>query len=275
MYLICAMFFCCANESPPGEEAKITEALPPLTEIQEEPAMEAPSPVVEEPQPDAAPEPQAVPVVEPAPAPEPTPTPEPEPAPVEQEAPKEAEQPKGDPEFTEWEVNITKEQNVSLGILLDCNSPNTLAVKDVKTVGPVAQWNAANADRKVVRGDAVMAVNGALDKREMLDKLKKESSLTVLIRRMPEFVIQVDKSAGPLGITFPGSGDIPAQVSAVNEGKSIAMYNKGAEPGKLVTPGHILIEVNGEAGNLGRVVQTISRASGTLTLKFRHAAVGA
>lgn len=254
------MICCCSSELPPAEEAIATEALPPRRLIQEE----YPT-VVEEPET----------VLEPAPAPE-EPKLAPEPAPMpEPEPPKEAEQPRGESEVTEWEVSLEMRDKSSLGVSLDTSSPNSLAIKNVKTDGLIEQWNVANPMRKIERGDAIIAVNGGMDKKTMLDNLKNKSSLTLLIRRVPEFVVQVNKSEGPVGITLSGPGDNVAQISSIADGKGIHQYNVGAEPGKVVTPGHLLVEANGETGNQEKIIRVISRGPDTMVLKFRHAAVGA
>lgn len=269
---------CCAGEV--GDDAKLAETITAGTQPGREEGLNEFNPIAVEEQSQAPQEIAQAPEPEPAPkAPEPTlEAVTEEPAPVEpdpaepgsaaQPAPATSEQLT---DCTDWEVTISKSPDRDkVGLNLTCHSPTFATVRDIKDGTLISEWNMSNPEKIVRYGDAIMAVNGATDFTSMIARLKEDSSLAIRVRRVFEFTFHVEKSSGGLGITFSGPGSRPAKVVQIVEGKAVAQYSKGAEAGKAVLPGDLIVSVNGEAGTKDAVVSAITKASGTLELKVKR-----
>lgn len=258
------MFCCCAAETK-AEDLKFAAVSS---------AVELPPPEVEEARPPMSEELPATQIDEEPPATQPVEEPE---APKELEPAKEPEapvvpEPQAPPaEFLEFEVVLEKSpERKVVGMNVDSSPKSNLAIKGINADSLLSYWNKANPEKKVQIGDAVVSVNGTDNSSAMINTLKDETALRLVIRRVPEFVVCVDKTAGPLGMVVHGGSKAPATISQVHDGKVISAYNKEAEAGKVVVPGDIVLEVNGVKGDKEEIVAAISRADGVLNLLLKH-----
>lgn len=172
---------------------------------------------------------------------------------------------------TDWEVTVSKSSDRDkVGLCLKFLSPTCATVQSIEDGALIWEWNKSHPEKMVTYGDAIMTVNGATDATSMVGKLFKESSLTIRFRRVAEFTVHVKKSSGGLGIALFGPASSPAEIVQIDDGKAISEYNKGAEPGKAVLPGDLVVSVNGEAGTTNAIASAITKASGILELKIQR-----
>lgn len=174
----------------------------------------------------------------------------------------------------EWKVTLTKPPGLdSVGMKVQCISPVAITVKRLREGSLITDWNSLNPDKQVTVGDAIVSVNGATDASSILTKLKEESSLSIVVKHVPEFVILVEKDSSGLGLLLVSTNSGAARVADVAKGKAVSAYNADAEAGKAVMPGFFLVSVNGKVGGKEELLDAMVEASGTVELKFLHPSV--
>lgn len=102
----------------------------------------------------------------------------------------------------EWRVTIDRSPGDSLGVSLDFADGKLAQITSIDPGGALGMHNeGVMGDEKIQKGDFLVSVNGATETKEMLLKIKEESSLDLTVNRPSKFIVDVRKHVGkPLDV---------------------------------------------------------------------------
>lgn len=197
---------------------------------------------------------------------------EPEPAPQAAAEPEVATPTKEEKEpgpGEEFEIDVTKDPNDSVGMdldLIDGITPLVVATK----AGTIQNWNEAHPKLAVKAGDKIHEVNGVRgDTKQIISTLKKDLNWRIVLQRPRELVLNIKKTSAPslgLILSFAKNGSM-LLVSEVNEGP-VLDWNLD-NPEFQVQAQDRIIELNGSRGNASELVQC-SEGSDNICMKVLH-----
>lgn len=166
----------------------------------------------------------------------------------------------------EFLVDICKNSD---GLGLEIESINGMLLVAKLKQGPMTAWNATNVgdpDLVVRAGDRIISVNGTRgDSTVLIDELKRDSRLRLLMRHAREFRVDIDKAGRDLGICVI-SGNVKLDMLKISGLRSGVVEDWGlANPGSEVLVGDRIIEVNGISNDPPNMLEEL-RANSKLAM---------
>lgn len=154
----------------------------------------------------------------------------------------------------EFAIQLLRAPGESLGLDLDSLDGTGLLICAIKS-GPVRTYNsfAPTKAMQLRSGDRIHEVNGVSgDGKAMLEKLKVDETLQMLIRRPTLFPVVIPRAYGPLGLQVEHTvTGINLLVKAVNHGliRDFNELQTGQGLGAQIRRKDRICKVNGEKGN--------------------------
>lgn len=166
---------------------------------------------------------------------------------------------------------LTTSDSRTLGVDLCFLDGRTARIIRVLDSGAVSLWNKTCArDKQLADGDHIMEANGARgDVRRLRERLLKDDSLSLMIKRPSEFTISVMKGKG-LGIDVDSTPDGKSLFIRSIASGAIHQWNKETEDTVQVRKGDRIVAVNGFRGlhsELGEKIKIV-KSDEMLSLVF-------
>lgn len=156
-----------------------------------------------------------------------------------------------------------------LGAHFDLCDGVLLLLVSIEKGGAVQAYNrTVPKGMRLVPGDYVASVNAVSgDSETMVKEMEAQSDLELEVRRSMEFMVEVSKTGGPLGldISYAEAGQ-SLLIGAIMEGL-IADWNK-ANPQKKVCANDRIVEVNGVSGTPEELLAAIKQATATIRMRL-------
>mmetsp|Transcript_121951 Transcript_121951/g.316739 ORF Transcript_121951/g.316739 Transcript_121951/m.316739 type:complete len:254 (+) Transcript_121951:81-842(+) len=174
------------------------------------------------------------------------------------------------PRFIFFEIELDKSRGSTLGVNVDRKDGKVLYV-DAITKGLISEWNSLNPHKQVVRGDAIVEVNGARGNADFLIEACKQCRLLrckIRRRAAPSqgvlaccsheeeeiYEVQLDKATGKgLGIGVDHRNVTSLQIDSIESGL-VEDWNS-MNPQRKVMVGDEIFEVNGVGGHVGDIME--------------------
>jgi len=168
------------------------------------------------------------------------------------------------------EVTMTVERESNQkpwGLDLDLQDAHFLYVKSVDD-GPFKQYNAEKpAKEQLVPGDYIAKVNDATgNAKEMVDVMKAEPKVTLLVHRNCYQTILFEKAEEELGLTLPPK--LACEFLAIRgvEGGAAKKHNESATGEMKFYPGDRIVSVAGMRGKASDLLAKIKKQTGKFQL---------
>mmetsp|Transcript_89251 Transcript_89251/g.177445 ORF Transcript_89251/g.177445 Transcript_89251/m.177445 type:complete len:212 (-) Transcript_89251:226-861(-) len=165
----------------------------------------------------------------------------------------------------QFAVSVTREPGMPLGLELDFMDLRTGHVVAVLPEGAVQKTRA-----NLKAGDHIVSANGSSIAIGIMERLKEDETIDIVVERTPEFRVKVAKGASGLGLDLTNAPKgtsllvrniIPA--GAIEEWNS---KNKGREVQKMDR----VVEVNGVRGEWSKLLEAL-RTEESLNIVFSAA----
>jgi len=161
----------------------------------------------------------------------------------------------------EFQIQILKDGD---GAGLEIESVNGMLLVAKLKRGPMARWNASHAHepRAMVRiGDRILKVNGVEgDGNLLIDELKKDKHLTLVLRHAQLFKVEVEKGSRELGMCVVG-GNVKLDMLKISALRDGVIQQWKSESGWEVQVGDRITTVNGVSGDPQAMLEELQAKS--------------
>jgi len=156
-------------------------------------------------------------------------------------------------------VNVSKDENMPLGIEFDDSDGYTVRLSEIDTRGSFAKWNKRHCMEQIRRGDQVIAVNGIRgSSSSILQRMQQAKELEMELYRPAFYSIQITKSADGLGIDTKQSDNSRSLMVSHVVGKGAVKEWNDANPDKQVRKYDRIVKVSGRPGTVEELRQKIT-----------------
>jgi hypothetical protein len=163
-------------------------------------------------------------------------------------------------------VQVTRPSGRAIGVELDFVEGDCVVIAEF-TPGTFKDWNEANPSSAVQEHDRILQVNGVRLVRELVGKLKEDSTWKLSIQRPMSFTVVVRKGgATSLGLELRHAANGKSLlITKLSEGP-LSVWN-AANPDLKVKPGDRIVGLNGVQGRADKLLE-YSKTASTLTMKI-------